>query len=70
VADGAGAHRAAILTAATDYFEAHRGDPDTVPRVMALVWGVGWLGYLAHIRVASEAPLAEVASHAGAPWWK
>ena len=37
---------------------------------MALVWGVGWLGYLAHIRAAAEPPLDDVVSHADVPWWR
>ena len=68
--DGAGAQRAAILAAAEAYVDAHRDDPSTVRRVMALVWGVGWLGYLAHIRTASDGPLEDIVSQADTPWWK
>ena len=68
--DGAGTHRAAILAAADAYVEAHRDDPSTVPRVMALIWGVGWLGYLAHLRTAAEAPLEDVVRQADVPWWR
>ena len=52
------------------YVEAHRADAQAIARVMALAWGVGWLGYLAHIRTLAEPPLREVASHADAPWWR
>ena len=68
--DGAGRQRAAILAATGAYAEAHRGDPATISRVMALAWGVGWLGYLAHIRMLSEPMLGDVASHADTPWWR
>jgi hypothetical protein len=68
--DGAGKQRAAILAATGAYAEAHRGDPDTVARVMSLAWGVGWLAYLAHIRMLCEPMLDEVASQANTPWWR
>ncbi len=68
--DGAGARRDAILAAADAWVDAHRDEPDIVHRVMALAWGVGWLGYLAHLRVVTEAPLDDVVTHAGMPWWK
>lgn len=68
--DGAGKQRAAILAATGAYTETHRDDPATIARVMALTWGVGWLAYLAHIRMASEPALDEVVSHADAPWWR
>jgi len=68
--DGSGIRRDAILAAAATYVEAHRGDAATVGRVMAIVWGVGWLAYLAHVRAASEAPLREVAAGADVPWWR
>lgn len=68
--DGAGTHRAAILAAAEAYVESHRDDPSTVTRVMALVFAVGWLGYLAHIRAASDAPLEDVVRQADVPWWR
>jgi uncharacterized membrane protein YgaE (UPF0421/DUF939 family) len=68
--DGAGLQRAAILAATAAYVEAHRNDPATVTRVMTLAWGVGWLAYLAHIRMLSEPMLDDVLSHADAPWWR
>ena len=67
--DGAGRQRAAILAAAGAYAEAHRDDTATITRVMALAWGVGWLAYLAHIRVASEPALEEAVSHPDTAWW-
>ena len=68
--DGAGRQRAAILAATGAYAEAHRDDPETIARVMALTWGVGWLAYLAHLRVYCEPMLDEVASYAETPWWR
>jgi len=68
--NGAGKQRAAILAATGNYAEAHRGDAETISRVMALTWGVGWLAYLASIRVLCEPMLGEVASQADAPWWR
>ena len=68
--DGAGRQRAAILAATGAYAEAHRDDTATISRVMALAWGVGWLAYLAHIRMLSEPMLEDVASHADTPWWR
>lgn len=67
---GAGTRRAAMLAAIAAYVEAHRDEPGTVDHVMALVWGVGWIGYLAHVRMESEPMLEQVASHAGTPWWR
>ena len=67
---GSGLRRDAILEAAAAYVESHRGDPSTVTRVTAIVWGVGWLAYLAHVRAASEEPLDEVAAGADVPWWR
>jgi uncharacterized membrane protein YccC len=67
---GAGARRAAMLAAIAAYVDARRDDPGTIEHVMALVWGVGWIGYLAHVRVDSEPMLEQVASHAGTPWWR
>jgi uncharacterized membrane protein YccC len=68
--DGAGTQRAAILAATGTYAAAHRDDPDTVARVMALAWGVGWLAYLAHLRVLCEPMLDEVTRQADTPWWR
>jgi hypothetical protein len=67
---GAGVRRGAMLAAIADYVDAHRDDRGTIEHVMALVWGVGWIGYLAHVRVDSEPMLEQVASHAGTPWWR
>jgi len=68
--DGAGKQRAAILAATGAYAEAHRGDPETISRVMALTWGVGWLAYLANIRLRCERMLGEAASQGETPWWR
>ncbi|MCC6193989.1 MAG: FUSC family protein [Burkholderiales bacterium] len=68
--DGAGRRRAAILAAAEAQVNTRHDDPDIVERVMAIMWGLGWLGYLAHLRVAADAPLAEVAKGADVPWWR
>jgi hypothetical protein len=67
---GAGTRRARILAAAAAHVEAHRDDRAMIEHVMALAWGVGWLGYLAHIRVIVRSPLEAVESHADAPWWR
>jgi hypothetical protein len=37
---------------------------------MALAWGVGWLGYLAHIRVVAEPSLEAIVTKAEVPWWR
>ena len=68
--DGAGKQRAAILAATGAYAEAHRGDAETISRVMALTWGVGWLAYLANLRMRCEPMLGEVARQAEVPWWR
>jgi hypothetical protein len=38
--------------------------------VMALTWGVGWLAYLANIRLRCERMLGEAASQGETPWWR
>jgi uncharacterized membrane protein YccC len=68
--DGAGKLRAAIVAATVAYVDAHHDDPETITRVMATVWGLGWLSYLAHIRADSEPSLAAVLRHADTPWWR
>ena len=68
--DGAGKRRAAMLAAVAAYVESHRGDPALIAQVMALTWGVGWLGYLAHIRTIVEPAVTAVANQADAPWWR
>jgi uncharacterized membrane protein YccC len=70
IVDGAGKQRDDIVAAAAAYIDAHRDDPTTIARVMALAWGMGWLAYLAHIRVVAEPPLVEVLSQADTPWWR
>jgi len=67
---GPGVHRATVLAAMASYAEAHRADDGTVVEVMAMAWGIGWLGYLAHIRMIAQPAVDEVASHAGLPWWR
>jgi len=68
--EGAGKQRAAILHAAEAYVDAHRDDAATVPHVMALALGVGWLGFLAHVRVDVEPALETVVTQAEVPWWR
>jgi len=68
--DGAGRRCGAIFHAADAYVDAHRDDPATVSHVMALAWGVGWLGYLAHIRVVAEPSLEAIVTKAEVPWWR
>jgi uncharacterized membrane protein YccC len=68
--DGAGARRAAIFAAAQAYVDAHRDGRDTTMRVMTFAFSVGWLGYLAHIRVAAQPNLEAVVEKAGTPWWR
>lgn len=70
MAGGGGQQRAAIVAAFVAYVEAHRGDPGIIPRVKALAWGLGWLSYLANIRVTSDPPLAQVVSSTQTPWWR
>ena len=50
--------------------DAHRGDPAATRRAMAIVWGLGWLGYLALVRMQREPALDEVLAKADVPWWK
>jgi hypothetical protein len=37
---------------------------------MALAWGVGWMSFLAHVRMASEPMLDQATSQADTPWWR
>jgi hypothetical protein len=67
---GGGKRREAILAATAAFVDAHRDEPGVLEHVMALAWGVGWMGYLAHVRVESEPMLDQVASQAGTPWWR
>lgn len=61
---GAGIEREAILAAIGAWIDAHRDDPDVLVRGTASTWGLGWVGYLAHLRVSTEAALAQVAHEA------
>ncbi|MEO8124432.1 MAG: FUSC family protein [Burkholderiales bacterium] len=70
MAGGGGQQRAAIAAAIVAYVESHRDAPELIPRVKALAWGLGWLSYLATIRVTSDPPLAQVVSSTQAPWWR
>jgi hypothetical protein len=49
-----------ILRELADFVEAHRSDPAASRHIVAFVWGLGWLGYLAHVRMTAEPPLAQV----------
>lgn len=57
---GAGASIEPILRDLAGDVEAHRGDPATPRRIVAVVWGLGWLAYLAHVRMSADAALADV----------
>ncbi|MFO1312779.1 MAG: FUSC family protein [Burkholderiales bacterium] len=69
-ANADGARRAALLRAIAAWVDAHRGEGDVVPHAMALAFGAGWIGYLAHVRIAAEPALDDIAAHAGVPWWR
>jgi len=60
---GAGARVEPILRELIDTVEARRADPATSRYVVAVVWGLGWLGYLAHVRMVADDPLAEVVAN-------
>jgi hypothetical protein len=66
--DGSG--RENLRAAVGRYVDAHRADPAVVPRTMALAFGAGWLAYLAHVRLAVEPALDDVAAHADVAWWR
>jgi hypothetical protein len=57
---GGGARVEPTLRELTDFVEAHRTDPATSRYIVAVVWGLGWLAYLAHIRMTAEVALGEV----------
>ena len=57
---GAGMRVEPILRELADFVEAHRSDPAASRHIVAVVWGLGWLGYLAHVRMTAESPLAQV----------
>jgi len=57
---GAGLRVEPILRELEDFVEAHRGDPGASRHVVAVVWGLGWLGYLAHVRMSAEPAVAQV----------
>ena len=67
---GAAPAGTALAAAMGAYADAHRADPQAVPRTMALAFGAGWLGYLAHVRVTAEPALDDVATHADVAWWR
>jgi len=68
--DGTQKQRDAISAAIVAYTDAHRDDPETISRVMALNWGVGWLAFLAHIRRLADPAIDQVLSQADTPWWR
>jgi len=57
---GAGMRVEPILRELEEFVEAHRGDPGASRHVVAVVWGLGWLGYLAHVRMSAEPAVAQV----------
>jgi uncharacterized membrane protein YccC len=68
---GVGARTEALLRETVEFVDAHRDDPaSTVHEAIAFVWGIGWLAYLAHVRMQSEGAAEEVLRHATARWWK
>ncbi len=66
VPDGAGVRRQAILVDIGAWLDAHRADPAAIGHATSLTWGVGWLGYLAHLRRVIEPSLVQVTSDAQA----
>jgi uncharacterized membrane protein YccC len=60
---GAGARVEPILRELIGFVEAHRGDPATSRYIVAVIWGLGWLRYLANVRITADAPMAEVMTH-------
>jgi hypothetical protein len=60
IVDGAGTRVEPILRDLVDYVEAHRDDPAMSRYILAVIWGLGWLRYLASVRITADAPLAEV----------
>jgi uncharacterized membrane protein YccC len=60
IVGGAGTRVEPILRELVAYVEAHRSDPATSRYIVAVIWGIGWLRYLANVRITAEAPLAEV----------
>ena len=67
---GVGGRTEDVLRETVAYVDAHRDDPATPRNAMAIVWGIGWLGYLAHVRMQAEPALDEVVRDAATPWWK
>ncbi|MFO1415055.1 MAG: FUSC family protein [Burkholderiales bacterium] len=59
---GDGESAARVLEQVVVEFEAAPDRPSAVPALMAAVWGVGWLAYLARILDASEDALAATAA--------
>ncbi len=70
VAHGSGARHAALMDAISQWIEAHRHDAPAVGHAMALAFGAGWIGYLAHVRIAAEPALDDVVRHADVAWWR
>lgn len=67
---GAGRHRAEMFIAAQTYVETQPDPRDALAHTMTFVFSVGWLGYLAHLRVAAQPSLEAIAGKADTPWWK
>jgi hypothetical protein len=64
---GAGTRVEPILRELVAFVEAHRGERTASRYVVAVVWGLGWLGYLAHVRMTAEPALAQVLSTGPGP---
>jgi hypothetical protein len=60
---GAGARVEAAQDELAQFVEAHRADPTASRYVVAVVWGLGWLAYLAHVRMTADDPLAQVVAN-------
>jgi uncharacterized membrane protein YccC len=60
---GAGARIEPILRELAVTVEAHRTDPAASRHIVAVVWGLGWLQYLAHVRMAADDALAQVVAN-------
>jgi uncharacterized membrane protein YccC len=60
---GAGARIEAAQGELAQFVEAHRMDPTASRYVVAVVWGLGWLAYLAHVRMTADDPLAQVVAN-------
>jgi len=67
---GDGKRRKEIVAATAACLDSSRTDADVMHWLIGVTWATLWLGYLAHLRILTEAPLEEVTAHANAPWWR